>query len=207
MTQIYKVCVVCTFQKVLWCEEKGCRWGFGHQEDHRATSPWPTLNGHDLLDLVSPCVNFGNNFYPANPTDSLGIKWENGCSSTLQKDGDYANVRGYWRETLHWGQGDSSTTHVSSQESVCQGFEWMQNWSRDIHLPHFWLFFFFLVFFLLLPLNLNKTSLMGKEMLNPSTPLNTQIDSWSLRMTSAPGKIISYCSKSAPPPAGQRGKK
>lgn len=188
--------------------KRGTGKGLGTGRITVPTSPWPTLNGHNLLDPVSSCVTFGNNFYPANPTDSLRIKWDNGCSSTVQKDGDYANVRGYWRATLHWGQGDSSTTHVSSQESMCQGFEWMQNWSGDLNLPHFWLFFFsFLVFFLFLPLNLNKTSLMGKEMLNPSTPLNTQIDSWSLRMTSAPGKIISYCSESALPPAGQRGKK
>lgn len=54
--------------------KRGAGEGLGTRRITVPTSPWPTLNGHDLLDLVSPCVNFGNNFYPANPTDSLGIK-------------------------------------------------------------------------------------------------------------------------------------
>lgn len=33
MTQIYKGFVSCTFQKVMWCGEKGQRGGFGQNED------------------------------------------------------------------------------------------------------------------------------------------------------------------------------
>ena len=94
------------------------RGGLGTRRVTVPTSPWPTVEwARSLRSGFPSCVNFRNNFYPANSTASLRIKWDNGCSSTVQNVGDYANVRGYWREALHWGQGDSSS-HMCQVKKV-----------------------------------------------------------------------------------------
>ena len=81
----------------------------------------------------------------------------------MQNEKDYANRRIYYKRKVERGQGNSSTMHISGQESMCQCFEWLQKkWSVDIHLALISDIFYFLFF--LLPWNLNKTGFCWQEM-------------------------------------------
>lgn len=146
MTQRCKVCVTCAFQKVPWRGVKGQRRAFGHKAGSRLQGAHGRpLKVHRFLSApVSSYVSFRYNFYPPNPTDSLQIKRDHECSSTVQNDVNYANVMGYWRETLAWGQGDPpSTMHMVVKKAHVSGCDRMKKWSRDISLPRFCHFLFF----------------------------------------------------------------
>lgn len=164
MTQIYKGFVSCTFQKVMWCGEKGQRGGFGQNEDpcpddslcnEPTARPWtctqprfPPVLSLEIVFILQIPPGFLKNkeIIGAAPMCKMkrlvrlwGVPSEKGC------------VRP--RESC-------SAVHVSGRESLCWGFALMVNWSMDINLSHSWHFLSF-SFFLLL--NLNKTVFCWQE--------------------------------------------